>query len=239
MGTKRDGEAPLEALRLVLNQHAITLEPLKHQISALPDDAQVEYYFVPMQFMKEYAPFHQPGQPIKNLKLVNFGRPAVSISFFKKHKYDVKREPKPQEVIRHLQDARDELQQRALFEQLSAGQLRRLQDYDQILREMRRQPDAYECCFSNYHHYYHYWYCTFRYFTDATLTQLDTDNEHLLKHTERIKGQVHQRLNIIFVDPHYITRTVPFDNKLVDRELERFTSRIEQGKTALYIRKKT
>jgi hypothetical protein len=31
---------------------------------------------------------------------------------------------------------------------------------------------------------------------------------------------------------------VPFDNKLVDRELERFTGRIEQGKTALYIRKK-
>lgn len=238
MTKKREGEAPLDALRLVLKQQAITLEPLNHQVSILPDDPQVEYYFVPMQFMQEYKPYHQPGQSIVNLKLVNFGRPAVSVTFFKKHKYKIEREPKPEDAVRHLTDARNELQDRALLEQLSAGQLQRLQEYDQMLRQIRRQPDAYEFCFSNYHHYYQYWYCTFRYFTDATLTKLDTDNEHLLKHTERVKGQVHQRLNIIFVDPQYITRPVPFDNKLVDRDLETYTSRIEQGKTALYIRKK-
>ncbi|MDB5241796.1 MAG: hypothetical protein JWP57_2421 [Spirosoma sp.] len=31
-----------------------------------------------------------------------------------------------------------------------------------------------------------------------------TSSAHLLKQTERIRGQVHERLNIIFIDSHYI-----------------------------------
>ena len=44
-----------------------------------------------------------------------------------------------------------------------------------------------------------------------------------------MEGRVSQRLNSIFIDPHYITRPVPYDNQLIDRELEH---------TALYLRKK-
>ena len=58
-----------------------------------------------------------------------------------------------------------------------------------------------------------------------------------VKHTERIKGQVHERLNIIFIDPHYISRPVPHDHKLVDRELDNYPIALRQGITTLYLRK--
>ena len=35
-----------------------------------------------------------------------------------------------------------------------------------------------------------------------------------------------------------MTRPVPYDNKLIDRELESFPHRIEQERTALYLKKK-
>ena len=53
-----------------------------------------------------------------------------------------------------------------------------------------------------------------------------------------MEGRLSQRLNSIFIDPHYITRPVPYDNQLIDRELEHFPHRIEQERTALYLRKK-
>ncbi len=236
MAKARDESAPLDALRVMLRQQAVNLQPVVNQISALPVDAQLEFYFVPMAFMELYRPFHRPGKPYKNLKLVNFERPAISLSFFMKHKYKIERHVPINQIIQHLKDYRDELLNRSLFEQLSARQLQDLQHHDELLRRVRQQPQAFEYCLSNYHHYYHYWYCTFRYFSDPSQLLLDSDNEHLLKHTERIKNQVHERLNIIFIDPAYISRPVPYDNKLVDRELDTYPTQIRQGITTLYIR---
>ncbi len=187
--------------------------------------------------MAHYAPFYRPGKPYKNLKLLNFNRPAISLSFFSKHKYAIQRQPQPDEVLLHLTTQRHELLNRSLVQPLTITQQQQLQQADELLRTLRQHPDAYQACFSNYHHYYQYWYCAFRYFEDATLTQAATSSEHLLKHTERVVGQVHERLNIIFIDPHYITRPVPHDHKRIDRELDTFPTQIRQGVTTLYLRK--
>jgi hypothetical protein len=237
MSKKREDDAPLDALRLVLDKHAVQLSPTISQVSTLPQDPQLEYYFVPMQYMEIYRPYHRPGKPMKNLKLINFERPAVSLSFYTKHKYTIERNVDVDQVIDHLKNHRDELLNRSLVEQLSPAQMQELQQNDELLRSVRQMPEGYQFCFSNYHHYYRYWYCTFRYFADATLTQLESDNEHLLKHTERVKNLVHQRLNIIFIDPHYISRPVPYDNRFVDRELANYPTQVRQGITTLYIRK--
>ncbi len=233
----RPDSAPLDALRILLRQQAINLIPLVHQVSALPTDAEVEYYFIPMAHMREYAPYHRPGKPYKNLKLVNYERPAISLSFNSKHKYSIQRQPPVEDVLLHLKNCRDELLNRSLFEQLSIGQQTELKRVDEAFRVLRQQPEAYQTCFSNYYHYYRYWYCTYRYFDDATLLKTSTVNEHLLKHTERVKGQIHERLNIIFVDKEHITRPVPNDNKLIDRELDSYPIHFKQGTTTLYLRK--
>ena len=235
--TKREENAPIEALRLVLKQQAVQLMPIVNQVSALPVEDTLEYYFIPMQYMNQYAPYYRPGKPFKNLKLLNYNQPAISLSFYYKHKYSIQRTPAHDEVMLHLRNSRDELLNRSLFEQLSAGQNEQLRQTDQILRTLRDNPGTYQACFSNYHHYYRYWYCAFRYFEDATLTKASSRDEHLLKHTERIKGQVHERINVIFIDPYYITRPVPNDNKFVDRELDTFPIQLRQGITTLYLRR--
>lgn len=56
---------------------------------------------------------------------------------------------------------------------------------------------------------------------------LRTYGVHLLKHTERIKGKVHEPLNIIFIDTGYIAYPAPYDNERVDRELETYLVQIE------------
>lgn len=235
--SKRTDTVPLSTLRLSLQTQAVQLTPVVNQVTALPTDMQLEYYFIPMQYMAEYRPYYRPGKPFKNLKLLNFDRPAISLSFFNKHKYTVERNTMPQDVLLHLKNYRDELLNRSLFDQLSRVQQQELQGVNEIYRSMRDNSGAYESCFSNYHHYYHYWYCSFRYFEDAALTKTGTSSEHMLKHTERVKGQVHERLNIIFIDSEYITRPVPYDNKQVDRELETYPVRIKLGTTTLYLRK--
>jgi hypothetical protein len=235
--SKREESAPLEAIRILLKQHTITLQPIVNQVSELPVYKDLEYYFVPIQFMDIYKPYHRPGKPYKNLKLVNFDKPAISLSFTSKHKYNIERRVTHGEVVLHLKNYRDELLNKSLMQQLSRAQLNELQQADQLLRTIRDQPDAYQACFSNYYHYYRYWYCSFRYFDDVAKTKTSSINEHLLKHTERIKGQVNERLNIIFVDPQYISKPVPHDNKLVDRELDTFPIALRQGITTLYLRK--
>ncbi|GHB87882.1 hypothetical protein GCM10007390_50010 [Persicitalea jodogahamensis] len=222
----------------MLQTQRVQLEPITNQISALPNDPKLEYYFIPVNFMKEYKAYHREGKtPFKNLKLVNYGKPAISLSFFSKHKYTVKKENEPEKILLHLKNHREELLEQSLFKQLDSEQSRHLKQVDELFRTLRENPDAYQTCFSNYHHYYRYWYCTFRYFEDKTETKAETDSAHLLKHTERIKGQVHERLNVIFIDPDHITRPVPYDNKRVDRELDTYPIKIKQGTTTLYLRK--
>ncbi|UFH57651.1 hypothetical protein [Spirosoma sp. KNUC1025] len=240
----RNEEAPLEGLRLVLNKQAIHLDPLVNQVSNLPPaDQQLEYYFVPRQFMTEYKAYNRPGKPLKNLKLVNYDKPAISVSFFYKHKYSIERQVTHQDVVQHIKNYRDELLNRSLMQQLSSSQQRELQQTDELLRTIRQQPDAYQACFSNYYHKYYYWYCTYRYFekdelTGAITTKTSTSSEHLLKHTERVGHPVHERLNIIFIDPEYINESVPHDQKVIDRELTTYPIKLRQGVTTLYLREK-
>ncbi|RAJ93140.1 hypothetical protein LX87_04652 [Larkinella arboricola] len=233
---KRTDNAPLDAIRLSLKDHAVTLQPIVNQVSALPSDPQLEFYFVPVTHMEFYRPYYRPGQPFKNLKLVNFGQPAISLSFFSKHKYKIDRNVKALEAMRQIREHREKLFNYSLVGRLSIGQQQELQRTDELLRQIRDDPDSFQFCFSNYHHYYMYWYCSFRFFEDDTNTQTASSMEHLLKHTERVEGKVHERLNIIFIDPQYITRPVPYDSKLIDRELATYPIQLKQGITTLYIR---
>ena len=190
-----------------------------------------------MQFMTVYKPYYRPGRPFKNLKLVNYNQPAISLSFWSKHKYSVSHNPTTEEVQLHLKNHRAELLDRSLTYKMTPEQEADLKQTDELLRLVRDNQVAIESCFSNYHHFYKYWYCNYRYFEDATFTQTNSIKEHLLKRTERIPGQVHERLNIIFVDMDHISQVIPQDNKQVDRTLATFPIQIRQGITTLYIRK--
>ncbi|RAI72931.1 hypothetical protein HMF3257_39200 [Spirosoma telluris] len=227
--------APLDAIRLLLQSCTMTLVPVTHQVNMLPKEDDLEYYFVPIEHMAMFLPYYRPGQPFKNMKLINFDRPAISLTFFPKHKYTIDRDVKPDQAQEVLLEHRDQLYKRSFMGQLSPTQEKELRHIDTLLRSLRQFPDKFKICISNYHHYYRYWYCSFRFFEDEERTKTGTSNEHMLKYTEssdrRTKEPVlNERLNIIFVDTKYITRPVSYDNKLIDQELETYPDRIVFGK---------
>ncbi|WP_460907685.1 hypothetical protein [Spirosoma areae] len=232
---------PLPAIRVLLKSCSTDLQPITHQVNALPQESDLEYYFVPAEQMELFRPYYRPGKPFKNLKLINFERPAISLTFYNKHKYKIDRGIKPELAHDILKERRDNLYARSFLDELTPGQQQKLQNIDSLLRAIRQAPDQFQLCVSNYHHYYRYWYCSFRFFEDAEEIKTGTANEHMLKHTQRTDERsteqlINERLNIIFIDTKYITRPVPYDNKLIDRELETYTDRINFGKAALYIR---
>ncbi len=229
---------PLPAIRMVLNSCAVPLEPLIHQVSSLPKESDLEYYFVPAEHMKLFAPYHRPGKPFRNLKLLNYDQPAIAVSFYNKHKYKVERDVTPVVARNILQEQRDELYSRSYLEQLSTEQQQRLRQLDSLLKDLHHNPNELRFCISNYHQYYRYWYCSYRFFDDEDRTKTSTHNEHLLKHTQRTSAvMASERLNIVFVDMSQISRPVPYDNKLVDRELETYDIAIPFGLSALYAKK--
>ena len=237
----RSNLAPLDAIRLVLKTCTVPLQPLIHQVNALPREQGLEYYFVPVGQMAQFAPYYRPGEPYKNLKLINYDRPAIALTFFSKHKYTIDREVLPENALAILQQHRDELFSNSFLNPLTFAQQQELTRIDVLIRSMRQHPDKFVLAISNYHHYYQYWYCSFRYFEDTTQTKTDTHNEHMLKHTESTdrrtkQAVVNERLNIIFIDADYITRPVAYDNKLIDRELATYTSAIKFGKATLYVK---
>ena len=82
------------------------------------------------------------------------------------------------------------------------------------------RPLPYETANAPYYHYF-----------DDLERSPATSREHLLKHTARIPGLVHERLDIIFIDPHHITRPVPLHHQLIDRERVTFPITLRPGLT--------
>ena len=63
----------------------------------------------------------------------------------------------------------------------------------------------------------------------------------MLKHTQRTdersqEQRISERLNIIFIDPRYITRPVAYDNKQIDLELDTYPDKVKFGKATLYVK---
>jgi len=230
-------ELNLDSIRQLLSNLAVELRPLDHQVSALPKDNDLEYYFIPAQHMNRFEDYYRPGKPYSNYKMLNYARPAISLSFFSKHKYTIDRDVQLRDAYAYLIEHRDLLYEKTFLQPDNAQLQQELSETDALIRQVRANPDNFTFCFSNYHHYYRYWYCSFRYFEDAEQTKTATENEHMLKHTERKAGKVNERVNVIFVDMDYITRPVSYDNKLVDRDLATYDRRLSHGTIALYVRK--
>lgn len=234
---KQSDLVPLPAIRLVLKHCKTDLQPIIHQVNALPIESDLEYYFVPAEFTELFRPYYRPGKPYKNFKLINFERPAISLTFYNKHKYQISRGIRMESALAILKEQRDQLYTKSFMDQLTLGQQQKLQEIDVLLRAIRQTPEKFEFCSSNYEHYYRYWYCSFRFFEDTEQTKTGTINEHLLKHVPAPNDQsTIERLNVIFIDPKFITRPVPYDNKLIDRELETYPNRVSYGQSSLYIR---
>ena len=62
---KQSDLLPLSAIRQLLKSCTTGVQPVTHQVSALPTESDLEYYFVPAEHMELSDPTTGPVSPLK------------------------------------------------------------------------------------------------------------------------------------------------------------------------------
>lgn len=203
--------------------------------------------FVDSQYMSSFALWRDFA--CKTIKLINYGKPAVRMSFFSKHKYWLK---KPHDLT-------NEERTDYLNEHISSlyASIRRLQELDtspspltrvetsQQINAMRQeveqwqhiqqQPANYDLSVSTYQRGYAYLYINYKFMLPNG--DYDNEQEHLLHHTrDRIGNVTKRKQNIVFVDIGEINRVHPQQNKEIENYLKKFSIKSSFGPKWLYAR---
>ncbi len=187
----------------------------------------------------------------RTIKLVNFGKAAVRLTFFKKHKYwvlknaDLTREEKTLRITNYINelivkreiafDKIDQLSGTTLSDQ--KGQLGMMQQEIDSWQDILQNLDNYDLAVSNYRRDYHY--VTLNYKYRSSEQEYTNAQEHLLNPQRDNQGVItQQRYNIIFVDVREINREHPHQHKEIENFLNNFTLVTRTGKQQLYARPK-
>ncbi len=206
-----------------------------------------DIHFIDAKYMTEFATWRDFG--CKTVKLINYGRPAVRMSFFSKHKYWLKKphdltdEERDQYVtdflnvleskVNQLQDKVNHLPPLAQVEyrqQIYAAH----QEID-VWQNIKRELSQYELAISTYQRGYAYLYISYKYTMQTG--EYDNESEHLLHHTRDRMGNITQsKQNIIFVDMSEIQRVHPQQNKEIEKYLSHFSFKSSSGPKWLYAR---
>ena len=203
--------------------------------------------FVNSRDMPRFAFWRDFG--CKTIKLINYGRAAVKLSFYSKHKYWLKKphdltdEERDNYITEHTNTLAQtvELLQAKVDKQPPLAQVETRRRIDQTLTELdtwrliRAESHEFELAVSTYQRGYAYLYISYKF----VLPNGDYDNasEHLLHHTrDRIGNITQTKQNVIFVNMDEIGRVHPQQNKEIEAYLNRFTHRTSSGAARLYAR---
>lgn len=203
--------------------------------------------FVDSQYMVEFALWRDFG--CKTVKLINYGCPAVKMSFYSKHKYWLKKpqdltdEERDNYIAEHLNVLSQSIMSlRSRVDHLPPlAQAETHRRIDAALKEIdawrliQGNSHQYELAVSTYQRGYAYLYISYKY----ALPNGDYDNtsEHLLHHTRDRMGNISQtKQNVIFVDLTEVNRVHPQQNKEIESYLNRFSHKTISGAVRLYAR---
>ncbi|NID13495.1 hypothetical protein [Fibrivirga algicola] len=206
-----------------------------------------DIHFVDSKYMAEFATWRDFG--CKTVKMINYGRPAVRMSFFSKHKYwlkkphDLTEEERDEHIndylnglslsINQLQNKIDHLPPLA-----QAESRRKIYDAQQEIeawQQVQQQSAQYELAVSTYQRGYAYLYISYKYLLPTG--EYDNASEHLLHHIRDRVGNITQsKQNVIFVNMAEINRVHPQQNKEIENYLNRFSLKSTSGPKWLYAR---
>lgn len=177
--------------------------------------------------------------PFDRLKFVNWGKPAVRITYYDKHKYWLTKDDQLGALAKtaYIQDYLNYLsaKQHKLIEKLNtlppehSGQILQekallLGKQQQHWQQVLQNPEAYEMVVSTYYSDYRYWYVGYKYRVDETT--FDNEAVHLLSPIRESGGQiVATKLNVIFVDTEGILLDHDYQHKEIDSYLSQFDLR--------------
>lgn len=206
-----------------------------------------DIHFVDSGYMAEFATWRDFG--CKTVKLINYGRPAVRMSFFSKHKYWLKKayDLTDEERDEHINDYLSSLSlairqlQNKLDHQPPLAQAesrRKILDAQQEIESWQRvqeQANKFELAVSTYQRGYAYLYISYKFLMPTG--EYDNASEHLLHHIRDRIGKITQsKQNVIFVNMAEINRVHPQQNKEIENYLNRFSLKSTSGPKWLYAR---
>jgi len=209
----------------------LTLPADEFNIQGKADEPQE---FISKREMSLFAPL--ADFDCRTIKLVNYGRPAISLAYFTKHKYYVDKKLHPDQIrailFQQIQDARASYNSEDVAEELKETLLQQIDHYQDVYNHMER----YQFALSNYYRFYRYSYVSFRYVQHGLIKSA---NSHLIKHTiDKDSGEILiERTNIIFVDEIALVKQATYANKEVVDFLNTFTDVIPLGKVDFYFKK--
>ncbi|MBC3787752.1 hypothetical protein [Spirosoma utsteinense] len=185
----------------------------------------------------------------RSIKLLNPDRPAVRMTFYKKHRYWLLK-PKDLPLTEKIAQIEAYIQVLENKSQLLTDKLgtlpasRRAEALANLLTGQQQMdqwqgillaPHQYELALSNYGR--QYFYVTLNYKYRLPTGDYTNEQEHLLNHQRDKHGLITQLpYNLIFVDTHEIGREHPYQNREVENYLATFPIQSVLGKHTLYAR---
>lgn len=206
-----------------------------------------DIHFVDSRHMAEFSLWRDFG--CKTVKLINYGRPAVKMSFYSKHKYWLKKphdltdEERTEYITEHLNGLSQSvvLLQAKVDQQPPLAQAEIRRRIDAMLKEIdtwqliQASSQQYELAVSTYQRGYAYLYVSYKFIMPNG--DYDNASEHLLHHTrDRIGNITQTKQNVIFVNITEINRVHPQQNKEIESYLGRFPHKSTSGAARLYAR---
>lgn len=203
--------------------------------------------FIDSQYMPNFAIWRDFA--CKTVKLINYGKPAVRISFFSKHKYWLK---KPHDLtseeridylgehisnlyatIHRLQEITNDTP--PLIRAETLRRINTLRGEINQWQSIQQQPTKFDLSVSTYHRGYAYLYINYKFMLPSG--DYDNEQEHLLHHTRDRLGNVTKRKqNVVFINVAEIDRVHPQQNKEIENYLKKFSIKSSFGPKWLYAR---
>ena len=204
-------------------------------------------HFIDKVHQTHFEPFHDFD--CRTIKLVNYGQPAVRITFYPVHKYWLikAKDLSPHERAGRVEDYVNQLvinieielgrlnRMNAIKRTETLGKVAAMRDELTIWSQIQQNSDGYEIAVSNYHRDHIYTNINWKYFvgdSDYSNTQM-----HLLNPQRDRQGNISQiRHNIVFIDTVEILRDHPYQHKTVELYLNHFTNKSSFNRDHLYVR---
>jgi hypothetical protein len=185
----------------------------------------------------------------RTIKLVNMNRPAVRITFYRKHRYwllkdkDLPIDQKVEQIQAHINDltVKAQILESRLDKMIAPkraeakGQIVSYWEQVNTWRTILDAPAQYEIAVSNYSR--QHFYVTVNYKYRLPSGDFANEQEHLLNTQRDRLGNITQvRYNILFIDPIEILRDHPYQNREVEGFLNNFPIKSEAGRQTIYAR---
>lgn len=234
----RQKEAALH--NLVKSLTPTILEVGKHNVNEIPNHLKI--IFIEKEFMPLFAPM--ADDDIRSCKIVNFGKPAVELSFFTKHKYYLKKKVNLAYIrdylgmqLNELIEKKDEIvlliplemekENRELLKEQLDSYIQQIEELKNIIDNL----EQYDFAISNYEMGYLYTELSYKY--QATDGNYDNENSHIIKNNE-----LEERINVIFIDEQAIQKPIANQQKKIDAYLATFPIQFTEPSKVIYLKRK-